>query len=283
MWALGPALMAHDENTAARAAPSKRAGKGKGLASSGAPRAQIQHSTRTPGLSRARTPARLARDARPAATPRTGKNGSSSSNAPARSKGLGGKSRGKGLADITNGKENSASTASKKGADAVQKPSFTIHAPAAEAASSGAPAADALPPVECTHPAAPTEPTSLDRDGAQLDAAVAELGALRPAPLAVDAALLRGGGTAAAAPCASPRLPACASPRLTAFGAGPSVPESPRGFDVDAAEELELELALAVSLEEASLAPASPPAVGGSGTVHGDPTELDMELDSDDD
>ena len=29
MWALGPALMAHDENTAARAAPSKRAGKGK--------------------------------------------------------------------------------------------------------------------------------------------------------------------------------------------------------------------------------------------------------------
>ena len=206
MWALGPALMAHDENTAARAAPSKRAGKGKGLASSGAPRAQIQHSTRTPGLSRARTPARTARDARPAATPRTGKNGSSSSNAPARSKGLGGKSRGKGLADITNGKENSASTASKKGADAVQKPSFTIHAPAAEAASSGAPAADALPPVECTHPAAPTEPTSLDRDGAQLDAAVAELGALRPAPLAVDAALLRGGGTAAAAPCASPRL-----------------------------------------------------------------------------
>ena len=200
MWALGPALMAHDENTAARAAPSKRAGKGKGLASSGAPRAQIQHSTRAPGLSRARTPARLARDARPAATPRTGKNGSSSSNAPARSKGLGGKSRGKGLADITNGKENSASTASKKGADAVQKPSFTIHAPAAEAASSGAPAADALPPVECTHPAAPSEPTSLDRDGAQLDAAVAELGALRPAPLAVDAALLRGGGTAAAAP-----------------------------------------------------------------------------------
>ena len=59
--------------------------------------------------------------------------------------------------------------------------------------------------------------------------------------------------------------------------------ESPRGFDVDAAEELELELALAVSLEEASLAPASPPAVGGSGTVHGDATELDMELDSDDD
>ena len=59
MWALGPALMAHDENTAARAAPSKRAGKGKGLASSGAPRAQIQHSTRTPGLSLARTPARL--------------------------------------------------------------------------------------------------------------------------------------------------------------------------------------------------------------------------------
>ena len=55
--------------------------------------------------------------------------------------------------------------------------------------------------------------------------------------------------------------------RPSGTGAGPSVPESPRGFDVDAAEELELELALAVSLEEASLAPASPPAVGGSGTV----------------